>query len=160
MAIVVFVAGVAVALALFLSIRGVFTARHRSIQAALVSSPGKSLAVGVVTALALFGFFIGLQASGVPPLRLISVIIAAGGSIAVLFGLAAVAASLGERVLALRDRGSSEFAQTAVGTIVLAVLGAAPLLGWFLIAPISALLGLGAVVISATRRSANGGAAA
>ena len=74
--------------------------------------------------------------------------VGATGLLAVIFGLASVATILGERVLALRKQESSPLAQTSVGTLLLAILGALPFLGWFLIAPIAALLGLGAVVLS------------
>ena len=152
MVILIFVGLILAMLCLFLSIRGVFEEKQLIVQAALVGSPIKSLASGIGAAVIVFGVFIGLQATGVGPLRLLSVTITAIGLLAVIFGLASVATILGERVLALRKRESSPFAHTSVGTLLLAVLGALPFLGWFLIAPVAALLGLGAVVLSAKRR--------
>lgn len=160
MVILIFILVVLALLSLFLTIRGVFKERHLVVQATLISSPIKSLAAGLGTALAVLGIFVGLQATGAPPLSLISLVILAVGLVAVIFGLATVASIIGERVLALRDRESSPFAQTSVGTLFLAAIGAVPFLGWFLIAPVAALLGLGAVLISAMRKGTGGPIAA
>ena len=160
MVILLFVGGVVASLCLFLSIRGIFGGRHMAVQATVVSSPLRSLVVGAGASLVVFGAFIGLQSSGVPLLRLVAVAVSALGVMAVLFGLSAVVGILGERVLALRNRDSSPFAQTAVGTLLLAVMGALPLLGWFLIAPVAALIGLGALLISTRKKGADGATAA
>ncbi len=143
-------------LSLFLSARAIFSQRHLAVQATLLSSPFKSLAVGILAALFGFGVFVGLQSTGVPALALISMAIAAVGLLAVLFGLATVASITGQRVLALRNRESSAFSETSVGTLFLVTMAAVPILGWFLIGPVAALLGLGAVVISAMRRGVGG----
>ncbi|MFQ5873245.1 MAG: hypothetical protein ACE5JL_05535 [Dehalococcoidia bacterium] len=156
MVVVIFLGGVLALLCLFLSTRGIFSHRHLAVQETLVSSPGKSLAAGTVAALVVFGIFIGLQLTEVPPLAVVSVTIMAAGLVVILFGLSTVASVLGERVLGLRNHESSPFAQTVVGTFILAAMGAIPVLGWFLIAPVAALLGLGAVVISTMRRGVSG----
>ncbi len=137
--------------ALFLTMRAIFTRRHLEGQETLVSSPLKSLAAGVATALAVLGIFVGLQSTELAPLALGSVAMAAIAGTAALFGLAAVASVTGERVLGLRDQESSPFAQTGVGTLLLVIMGALPFLGWFLVGPIAAALGLGAVVLSVAK---------
>ena len=136
---------------LFLTMRAIFTRRHLEVQETLVSSPLKSLAAGVATALAVLGIFVGLQSTELAPLALGSVAMAAIAGTAALFGLATVASVTGERVLGLRNRESSPFAQTGVGTLLLVIMGALPFLGWFLVGPIAAALGLGAVVIAIAR---------
>ncbi len=145
---------------LFLTMRAIFTRRHLEVQETLVSSPLKSLAAGVATALAVLGIFVGLQSTELAPLALGSVAMAAIAGTAVLFGLAAVASVTGERVLGLRDHESSPFAQTTVGTLLLVIMGALPFLGWFLVGPVAAALGLGAVVISVARGVKGSGALA
>ncbi len=160
MVVLLFVGGVLASLCLFLSIRGIFSERNLAVQATLVSSPVKAFAVGVAASLLVAGIFIGLQFSGVPPLMLISLVITALGLLMALFGLAAVVSVVGERVLALRNRDSSPFAQTAVGTLFLAGMGALPFLGWFVIAPIAALIGLGAFLMSIGRNRATVGTSA
>ncbi len=156
MVILIFFAMVLALLCLFLALRGIFTERQVVVQSALVSSPVKALAMGVMAALITFGIFVGLHSTGIPALGLVSIVFAALVSIAALFGLAAVANTLGERVLALRQRESTPFAQTSAGTVVLATMGALPFLGWFVIAPIAGLLGLGAVIIAARQRGIGG----
>ena len=160
MVVLLFIAGVLASLCLFLSIRGIFSERNLAVQATLVSSPVKAFVVGVAAFLLVAGLFVGLQSSGVPPLMLISLVPAALGLLMVLFGLVAVVSIVGERVLALRNRDSSPFAQTAVGTLFLAVMGALPFLGWFVIAPIAAMIGLGAFLMSIGRNRARIGTSA
>lgn len=160
MVLLILIGAIIALLPLFLSIRGIFGERHLRVQSTLVCSPIKSLAAGVGVALAVFGAFVGLQATGVALLSLVSVVIVAVGLVAVLFGLVPVASTVGERVLALRSRESSPFAQTSVGALFLAIMGSLPFLGWFLIAPVAALLGLGAIVISVARRGLEGSAVA
>ena len=151
MALVILIAAVVGLPCLFLSIRAIFSQRQLEVQDTLVSAPLKSFLAGIVTALAVFGIFVGLQSTELPPLGLASVAIAAIAGGTALFGLATVASVTGERVLGLRDQQSSPFAHTSVGTLLLVIMGALPFLGWFLIGPSAAVLGLGAVIVSAAR---------
>ncbi len=142
MVVFAFVGGVIALSSLFLMLRGLFTARQHEVESTLIASPVKSLLVGALVAGVGFGLFAGLGATGVPPLVVIALIVAGVASLAALFGLATVATVVGERVLALRERRSSPFAQTSVGTVVLAIAAAVPFLGWFVIGPIAVLVGL------------------
>ena len=154
MVVVVFVGGVIALSSLFLIVRGLFGARQLEVQTTLVASPVKSLLVGALVAGVGFGVFVGLGATGVPPLVVIALIVAGSAGLTAAFGLATVANVVGERVLALRERESSPFAQTSVGTAVLSITAALPFLGWFVIGPLAVLFGLGAVVLTVRRRSA------
>ena len=152
MILLIFVGSVLASTCLFLVTRGLFNQRLAEVQATLDSSPVRSLVVGMGTATAIFGICIGLIATEIPPLAIGSVIVGTIGILGVLFGLSSIVSILGERVLALRNRESSPFAQTILGTLLLATLGIVPFLGWFLIAPVAVFLGLGSLVLSTARR--------
>ena len=154
MIVVLLVGGILGLICLFLSMRAIFNEKHVRVQSTLVASPVKSFAAGLGVALATFGVFIGLIATGVPPLAILSIAIAAVVGAGIIFGLGTVAGIVGEKVLTLRNQESSPFAQTSTGTVVLALMAGLPFLGWFLIGPVAAILGLGAVAISLTRRNA------
>jgi hypothetical protein len=160
MVVVIFVGGVIALSSLFLIVRGLFDARKLEVQATLVASPVKSFIVGSLAAGVGFGSFAGLVTTGGPPLAVVGLIVAGTASLAAVFGLATVATVVGERVLALRERKSSPFSQTSVGTAVLATSAALPFLGWFVIGPLAVLIGLGAVVLTVRRPGAGGAAAA
>ena len=153
MIVVIVVAALLATLCLFLSIRGVFSKGHSVIHFTLSWSPARCLLASVLVTILVGAFVLCFLASGAPGLRIVALVVAALWIILVLFGLSMVAGTLGDRVLALRNRDSSPFAKTVVGTVFLAILGSLPFLGWFVIDPMAVSLGFGAVVMSAKRWS-------
>lgn len=63
-------------------------------------------------------------------------------------GLAAVARMLGGRLGYLSDREPSIMTEAIVGTFVLSFAIAFPLIGWFVILPLSMAVGVGATIIA------------
>lgn len=85
------------------------------------------------------------------PLQLIGVLLL----IALLFfasiGIAAVARRVGQRISQLNERENSTFYQILVGAITLTLALGFPLVGWFVLIPLTNMLGMGVFTITALR---------
>jgi hypothetical protein len=141
--------GVALSLVAFFAVVGaLFANRVSRTQSIIEAMPGRSFTVGLVN-LVFFGtvtlvFFSLSERLHGGGMRLLGVIFLAALSIGVAFGLTAMAEVLGARI---RDQAVG-LARTAWGTILLALACALPFIGWFVLLPYAASLGLGGFILS------------
>lgn len=116
----------------------------------IAALPGRSFLVGLVNS----AFFGVLSAALLAPGGGIALI---GGTLATLIlaaialGLAATARIIGER---LRPGSGDPLRQFLAGAGTLALASSAPLVGWFVILPLAALIGFGALLIAVVQRRA------
>jgi dolichol kinase len=129
----------------------------------VAAAPGRALLIGAVNllffgtlALACLGLAdsSGVQLLAVPGLALVILM-----AVALCGGLAAVVEETGARLLPAADP-SSALRRTLLGTTTLTLACALPLVGWFLLLPYLALVGLGACIIHAVTRYRQQSAAA
>ena len=116
----------------------------------LATLPGRSFAVGLVNC----AFFGVLSAALLAPGGGIALI---GGTLATLtlaavaLGRAAAARLLGER---MRPATADPLRQMLAGAGTLTLAASTPLVGWFVVLPLAALLGFGALLIAVVQRRA------
>lgn len=144
------VAGILVLSAYFLVLRSFFAASVGRWQQILDSSPWRALLIGLVNliffaVIALVSFAAG-DRTGIPALALPGVIIAAGLAVALSLGLTAVVEMTAGRLFPTLEG----IRRIAAGTALLTLACLTPFLGWFLLLPFVALIGLGAVIIDWT----------
>ncbi len=139
-------------ISLFLSLRALFPSVLLRTQIAADRSPGRSLVVGLVNFLffgsIVFGFVAISDGTGAQFFLLPAIVIAALLSIGLIFGLAAMAGIVGERLLTTRGRRR----QTIWGSAIIILGSLTPLIGWFGLFPYLAMVGLGAFIIGWFRR--------
>jgi len=134
----------------FIALTTLFPARTAKTQEIANRMPGRSFVIGLVNFLfllliALALFSLSEQLGGVLrgilllPALFLTVLLA----IALSFGLGSMAQLLGERLAPARP----VWQRTLWGTILLGLGGSVPLLGWFLLLPYAAWVGMGAFII-------------
>ncbi|BDI34505.1 hypothetical protein CCAX7_65560 [Capsulimonas corticalis] len=120
-------------------------ARTERARAAIVERPGRCFAqgLGVAVVLGVLGIIVGQSAAG--PLKIIAG--ALWGSLALMAALggAAIAQIAGERI---GNVGShmAPFAQRTRAVALFVGAGLTPIVGWFVVTPVAALIGIGAAV--------------
>ena len=122
-------------------------ARAARAQQSLLAAPGKTLlrGIGVALAFAVLLLIFGMNHAG--PVRLIAgVLYAVLGALTAL-GSAGIVKLIGERI---RETGTrmTPFASLTRGTVLYVMAGFLPIIGWFLIVPVSLLLSLGSGVMA------------
>ena len=134
--------------AFFLVLSALFPERVARTRSAAEAYGGRSLVIGLVNlvffgAIMLASFALNEQVGGgvlaIPGLGALALL-----TVGVVFGLAGVIRLLGERLAP----GQPAVRRTAYGTLALAWAAATPFIGWFLLLPYAAALGLGAFVLS------------
>jgi hypothetical protein len=147
-ALVVISAGAALMVPFILSVGALFPHRVARTRALAEARPGRSVVVGVVNLLFLGGLGLAFSALadavGNELPRLPALLILAVLSIAVAFGLTAVAQLIGAR---LRPN-AGDLHRDVWGILVLSLGSALPVIGWFALLPYAACLGLGAFILS------------
>jgi hypothetical protein len=136
--------------AFFLALRVLFPRRIARTRMVAELMPGRALAVGVVNGL-FFGIlaFILLSIANnlgdfgrivltLPALLFIGLL-----SLGLSFGLGGMAELVGERLAPAQ----TAFRRTLWGTLALTIGSAVPFVGWFLLLPYAALVGLGAFIV-------------
>jgi hypothetical protein len=146
-------AGILLALALApaLGVLAFFPARCERVRGALARRPILSTLLGALNLVVLLLVIGGLGKSAAGQLPALLILV--GGAFALLFGLAAVARELGERLF---PRGSTPLGATSFGFLLLAVTALIPLVGVFLLA-LPAAAALGALALSFGRARASRG---
>ena len=137
--------------------RALFPARLAAVRALAGAAPGRAFLVGFVNFVFFGGFALALLALssrggdgllrvllGVPAFFFLAVL-AAGLS----FGLSGMAQLVGLRLLP----ESADLRQTIWGALALGLACLLPFLGWFLLLPYAALLGLGAFILGLFSRA-------
>ena len=124
-------------------------------QRSAAAMPGRSLLLGVVNLLFLTALVVVLTAAGerassrsgvLEVLALAPALVLAAG---MTVGLAAMSALIGDRMVPQRG----PISQVVIGAAALVLAGLTPFLGWFLFFPVTALVGLGGVVIGLFSRA-------
>ncbi len=140
--------GNALLIPLVLSIAALFPRRIARTRAVADSLPGRAFAVGLINflffgAIAL-GFSALADALGRELIRLPALLVVGVLTIALSYGLTAMAHLTGDR---LRPQDSA-LRRTLWGTLALSLGSTFPFVGWFLLLPYAACLGLGAFILS------------
>lgn len=150
---IVAILGILVSLTAFFVVVGLlFPARIAEIYAVADSQPGRSLLIGSVNFL-FFGV-VGLASiavadnSGIGLLALPGLIIGAALSIGLVFGITGMAHLVGDRLLS----ESSQLRRPLWGGISMTLACLLPFVGWFVLFPYVALVGLGALLISQSNK--------
>lgn len=137
--------------ATFLALLALFPAVLARSRRAADQSPGRSFLLGLVNAFFLsavgFGFSALAEGIGWQVLQLPAVLAFSLLTILLVFGLAAVAGLIGERLFP----DSSMVGRQLRGSIVLILASLTPFLGWFALFPYAGLVGLGAVILGWSR---------
>ena len=124
-------------------------------QRSAAAMPGRSLLLGVVNLLFFTALVVVLTAAGerassrsgvLEVLALAPALVLAAG---MTVGLAAMSALIGDRMVPQRG----PISQVVIGAAALVLAGLTPFLGWFLFFPVTALVGLGGVVIGLFSRA-------
>ena len=124
-------------------------------QRSAAAMPGRSLLLGVVNLLFFTALVVVLTAAGerassrsgvLEVLALAPALVLAAG---MTLGLAAMSALIGDRMVPQRG----PISQVVIGAAALVLAGLTPFLGWFLFFPVTALVGLGGVVIGLFSRA-------
>lgn len=146
------VAGLLLALALApaLGVLAFFPARCERVRGALVKRPIVSTLLGALNLVVLLILVAALGKTEAGQLPALLLLVAA--AFASLFGLAAVAREMGERLF---PRGSTPLGATSFGFLLLAVTALIPLVGVLLLA-VPAAAAIGAVVLSLGRGAPKG----
>jgi hypothetical protein len=138
--------------ALFLVLETLFPRLVARTHDAAEAMPGRAFLLGLVNFLFLFALLAVLSALGenlrIGALQLLALLVLALLLILLTFGLAGVAQLLGARLAP--ERGP--LARTLWGAAALTLACLTPFLGWFGLLPYTALLGLGAFILSWFRR--------
>jgi hypothetical protein len=138
-------------LALLVTAAALLPGLHQRGLAALERSPWRALGLGLINYLffgALFILFASVQVLGLFAL-LIGLALLALTTI----GLAVVGRLVGDRLADWRDGPTSPLVRTVAGTAVLELALLVPVLGWFVLLPLTCVVGLGAVVMGLIWRS-------
>jgi hypothetical protein len=134
--------------AFFAVIAALFPRRTGQTQAILVAMPGRSFVVGlvnlifggaVVLALLALAQWTHIQLLGVPALVVLAALV-----IAVAFGLAGLLQMLGARMLPQWPA----LQRSAAATLALGWACSLPFVGWFILLPFAAALGLGGFILT------------
>ena len=139
--------GSPVVAAYFLVVAALAPARVARTQAALETSPGRSFVVGLVNLVFLGTLslaLLSLSESTGGLLAVPGVVCVALLSIGVTLGLAGVVQLVGARLAP----GRAMLGRGVAGGLAVSLGCALPVLGWFLLLPVLAMLGLGAFVVS------------
>lgn len=137
--------------AFFLALRVLFPRRIAKTRAIAELMPGRALAVGIVNAL-FFGVIAVILLSiadkagsvGRPILSIPALLFLGLLGLGFSCGLCALAELVGERLAPAQ----TAFKRTLWGTLALSLGSAVPFVGWFLLLPYAALVGLGAFIVS------------
>jgi hypothetical protein len=144
---------------LVLSLAALFPRRLMHTRALSDTMPGRAFTVGLVNFLffgaVALGFSALADALRIEPIRLPALIIVGVLTIALSFGLTAVAQLIGNR---LRPQ-DSDLRRTVWGALALSLGCTFPFVGWFALLPYTGLLGLGAFILSffVRQQTAEGG---
>lgn len=139
-------------LALPLAAAALLPGLHQRSVAALERSPWRALGLGLLNFI-FFGVIFAVCAN-LPVLGLISLLIALALPSLIVIGLAAVGRLVGERLAAWREKPTSPLARLVAGNVLLILALFAPLIGWFVLLPLTALAALGAVALALLQRPA------
>lgn len=134
----------------FLVLTALFPARIAKTLEIANRTPGRAFVIGLVNfifflVIALTLFTLAEKVDGLLKAILIfpAVVIAAILSLALAFGLGSIANLIGERLAPAQPA----WKRTLWGTLLLGLGGAVPLLGWFLLLPYAAWVGMGAFLL-------------
>ena len=141
-------------LALLVTVAALLPGLHQRGLAALERSPWRALGLGLIN-YAFFGTLFVLFAS-IEVLGLLALIIGLAMLVLTVIGLAVVGRLVGEQLAAWRDTPTSPLMRMVAGMATLELALFVPVVGWFVLLPLTALAGLGAVVIGLlSRQKAN-----
>ena len=139
--------------ALFTSVAALFPVSVEIARRAADDHPGRSFGLGLVNVLFLTGLTLAfLSISGGPLMKLLALIVASAGIVALTFGLTAVSGLAGERLAPHR----SGMGRIVLGTVALSLGSLTPIVGWFGLLPYIICLGMGGFVLSVFRRRSAG----
>lgn len=137
-------------IALLLVIAAVWPGFTRRTQAGLERSPGKTFLIGLLNYVFLGAIVLLLLNSG--PLAAVGMALGAVLLAGTFLGLPAVAALVGARLHALRERETTRWAEIVSGGLGLYLAGLVPFVGWFLLLPALCLWSFGAAALALVSR--------
>jgi hypothetical protein len=138
-------------LALLVTVAALLPGLHQRGLAALERSPWRALGLGLINYLffgALFILFASVQVLGLFALFIGLALLAL-----TTIGLAVVGRLVGDRLADWRDGSTSPLVRIVAGTAVLELAIFVPVIGWFVLLPLTSVAGLGAVVMALIWRS-------
>lgn len=144
----VIIGGVICLAAFFVVLTVLFGGVTERIHTVALAKPAWAFLIGLINllffAVVALLFFSLRDSTGIDLLALPALLIAGLLLLALCFGLAAVAQIIGQGVVMTPDRTR----QTAMGSLYLTAACLLPIVGWFLLLPYVAILGIGAVILA------------
>lgn len=111
-------------------------------------TPGRSLALGALAALAMGVPAAVLLALPVGAAKFLGVVLVLGGLALASVGAAGLAAAMGQRWQRRAGDGAGKTGSFVRAAVALELAAAFPILGWFVVIPITVLVGLGGAVFA------------
>ncbi|MBI3269690.1 MAG: hypothetical protein HYZ53_11760 [Planctomycetes bacterium] len=145
--VMVFVALLLALPAYWVATRALFPAGAARAQRAYAESPGKAFGAGVLGVFAVGLATTILGAMPVPLMKVLALLTFGAGLGAALFGAGGLAGLIGSRLPSTGDAGSPWKALVR-GGVAMELSFLIPLLGWFLLFPLSLVTGIGATILS------------
>ncbi len=121
-----------------------FPERTRKAAEAITAAPGRCLGRGLGVLFLIGGIALALGHSAAGPVRLLGDVLWAGLFLVAALGGASIARLLGERIQADGTQ-MTPFAALTRGAALCVLAGFLPVVGWFLVTPLTALIALGGV---------------
>ncbi len=149
--IVLIPAGVVALAALLTLLVYLIPGRVRRSSQILEKTPGRAFLIGLVNFI-FFGLLAALLAQDGPFLRLIALLILLAMLALALVGTAGLVTLLRGRIYPVQEVSKPVVGQTVKSAVLLLMAFLAPVAGWFLMAPILIIMGLGTGIITLVRR--------